>query len=197
MLRRRYQSRGYDLKAVASGSANELELVSIDRHTGQVTGTLTMVLDGPDGLAAAHLYGAEVQNLRESGLKLCEGVRFAADGAANSLTVLPALFHVAFIWACSVNGCTNLLIEVTPRHALFYRRMLGFEMLGRECLNPRVNTMGVLLHLDMQLASARIGQLRESVPGRLGLYEYALPSSSELEVVKRLQDGDPLLAYLP
>jgi len=196
LLRRRYQSRGYDLQAVASGSGGELELVSIDRNSGRVTGTLTMVLDGPDGLAAGQVYRAEVRGLRESGLKLCEGVRFAADGAANSLTVLPALFHVAFIWAHRVHGCTDLLIEVTPRHALFYRRMLGFEILGKECLNPRVNTTGVLLHLDMQLASERIGQLRQRVPARLGLYEYALPSSCEREVIERLRDGDPILAYL-
>jgi hypothetical protein len=197
LLRRRYQWRGYDVQPKSADMPSHRELVSLSTATGQVTGTLTITVDGSNGLAADQLYPAEVGALRRQGLVLCEGMRFAADGATSPLTVLPALFHVAFIWAYRLQGCTNLLIEVTPRHAAFYRRMLGFEVLGRECLNPRVNTTGVLLQLDFLLAADRINQLRRNAIVAGGLYEHSLSDASERVVLNRLLCGSPVLAYLP
>ena len=38
-----------------------------------------------------------------------------------------------------------VVIEVNPRHVRYYERMLGFEVIGPERMNPRVEAPAVLL----------------------------------------------------
>jgi hypothetical protein len=86
-------------------------------------------------------------------------IRFAVEGSVNCTHLLAALFHVAFIFAHRLNECSDLLIEVNPRHVPFYCRLLQFQPFGIEKANPRVNAPSVLLRLDLSYASQQIGLL--------------------------------------
>ena len=40
-------------------------------------------------------------------------------------SVLAALWHISYIFCHKIHHCTDYIIEVNPRHAVFYNRMLG------------------------------------------------------------------------
>jgi hypothetical protein len=51
--------------------------------------------------------------------------RLAVDNMVQSRTVLAAIFHIAYIYGHRIRGCSDVVIEVNPRHVRFYRSMLG------------------------------------------------------------------------
>jgi len=189
LLNKMYSWRGYGEGQKLAGRPDQITLVAAEYHGGQALGTLTVGLDKGIPLLVDALYGDEADALRARGAHLCEMVKFAVDRGVNSKHLLAALFHVAFIYAYHLNSCTDLLIEVTPRHALFYKHLLGFERCGEVRLNPRVNTMGVLLRLELGYAAEQIrihggrGQGSKSMT----LYPYAFSEKEERGVVERLK----------
>ena len=90
------------------------------------------------------------------------------------MPVLAALFHIAYIYARRINNCADLVVEVNPRHLLFYKRMLGFSEYGAERLDPRVRAPAVLLRLDLALPSSKLRKWAaiSSWPARASLYPY-------------------------
>ena len=64
--------------------------------------------------------------------------------------VLGGLFHIAYMYAHNVRHCDYGVIEVNPRHAVFYRRTLFFELIGAERVNLRVNAPSVLLCVSFE-----------------------------------------------
>ena len=121
-------------------------------------GTLTVVLDSVAGLAADKLY-RDVNNVfRNAGKRLCEFTRLAIDiePRFNSKDFLARLIHVAFVYAHLIQHATDMLIEVNPRHAGFYRRSLGFSQIGPERICSRVNAPAVLMHIDLHDMATQI-----------------------------------------
>jgi hypothetical protein len=165
-----------------------MTLFATDYPRGMPIGTLTVRLDRSEGLLADALYPAELQRLRTEGRRLCEMVRFAVEGSVNCTHLLAALFHVAFIFAHRLNECSDLLIEVNPRHAPFYCRLLQFQPFGIEKANPRVNAPGVLLRLDLGYASQQIGLVGgQRGSSQRSLYPYAFSPSEERAIWKRMK----------
>lgn len=191
LINKMYAWRGYGSGHSVDARPDQMALVATDYRSGDAIGTLTVALDrGGAGLLASRLYDKEVDQLRAQGRRLCEMIKFAVDRSVKSKSVLTALFHVSFIYAYHLGGCTDLLIEVTPQHALFYKHLLHFEQAGEERLNPRVNTRGVLLRLDLDHAAEQIrkfgGQGPES--SERSLYPYAFSAKEEEGVVERLRN---------
>lgn len=189
LLNKMYSWRGYGAGQQVVGRPDQITLVAADYHDGSALGTLTVGLDRGIPLLVDTLYRDEADALRANGGQLCEMIKFAVDRGVNSKHLLAALFHVAFIYAYHLNHCTDLLIEVTPKHALFYKHLLGFERCGEVRLNPRVNTMGVLLRLDLEYAAEQIrvhgGGGKNSK--NMTLYPYAFSEKEERGVVERLK----------
>lgn len=159
LLVNRYAPKGY---AVDRGAQNIVSgdapvLIAKNRLDGAALATLTLRMDGARGLIAEHLYPNEVARLRDQGCRLCEAVRFASTPSFRSLDLLRKLFDSAFSVGRQLDR-TDVLIEVTPRHAAFYKRILGFRALGSPRHNPRVNTTGTLLHANAEELSDRVGQ---------------------------------------
>jgi hypothetical protein len=73
--------------------------------------------------------------------------KLAFDVAGRSMEALAALVQLAYQLG-TARGANELFIEVHPRHAAFYQRMLGFIPVGPKRLNARVNAPAVLLCLD-------------------------------------------------
>jgi len=155
LLRRRYAWRG--LVPTDSGPRrNRIALVATADEG--ILGTVTLGLDGPEGLLADPLYPDELARLRGRGARLCELSRLAIDTSRHSQAVLAGLIHQAYIHAHLVHRASDAVVEVHPRHAAFYRRMLGFRVLGDERLCPRVGAPAVLLHLDLQHMGEQIAR---------------------------------------
>jgi hypothetical protein len=189
LINNRYAWRGYGSDFTVEEGPGQMTLFATDYPRGIPIGTLTVQLDRPEGLLADASYPLEAQRLRNEGRRLCEMIRFAVEGSVNCTHLLAALFHVAFIFAYRLNRCSDLLIEVTPRHAPFYCRLLQFQPFGAERINPRVNTRGVLLRLDLEYAGQqiqRLGGKRSSLSQR-SLYPYAFSPIEERAIWERMR----------
>lgn len=114
-------------------------------------GTATLVFDSADGLPSEEIYRAEVARLRENGCRLVEATRLAIrEDYRNSKLLLARLLNFIFLYARCVEGCTDLVCAVNPRHVPFYVRLLKFEELGPQKVCGRVQgAPAVLLRLDL------------------------------------------------
>jgi len=147
LVHKRYASRGYQTSATMV-TPSVCTFAAYDE--GRVAGTLSLRLDSEDGLAADELYRAEVGALRVKGHKVCEFTRLAVDASRVSRPVLAGLFHTVYLFAREVRGFDFVVIEVNPRHVGYYRRSLGFDVLGPERHNPRVNAPAVLMGISFR-----------------------------------------------
>jgi hypothetical protein len=190
LVHRMYASRGYKTSA-SLGEAeakNVLTLVAID---GQETiGTLSLRFDAQEeGLLADDLFREEIDPLRAQGRRVCEFTKLAMDHVVKSKRVLASLFHTAYLWAHGVMGFDDVVIEVNPRHVLFYRKALGFTVMGPERLNRRVDAPAVLLRLELTHAREQIdlhaGQRRPDA-GPHSLYPHFFSAKEEAGILHRL-----------
>lgn len=187
LIQKMYAWRGY----AASGpqrAPNRVTLVASDAE--KALATITVGFDSPDeGLVVEDLYGEEVRRLRATGSRLCEFTKLAVDRNEQSKEVLAMMFHIAYMYAHRMHGCSDLLIEVNPRHVRFYQRMLGFTACGEERLCPRVGAPAVLLWLDLAHAERQIaayGGHRELAGKVRSLYPFFFSADEESKIVRRL-----------
>ncbi|HZW76442.1 MAG TPA: N-acetyltransferase, partial [Caldimonas sp.] len=186
LLERRYAWRGYSVEPMREAIQGRITLSACTADT--TIATITANVDDGDGLAIAELYPEEVETLRDAGRKLCEFTRLAVDDAVRSQTVLGAIFHVACIYVIDLHRCSDVLIEVNPRHVRFYERMLGFERIGEERLDPRVAAPAVLLRLDLEHCASeitRLGGLRRSARER-SFYPFFFDAGEAANIFRRL-----------
>jgi len=118
---------------------------------GEVTCTLSLVRDGELGLPMESIYGEEVAWRRAQGVSVAE-VSCLADRRHNLVRSLSVLVQVMGLMAQSARrrGVDELLIAVHPRHAEFYERFIGFQVIGEEREYERVcNKPAVALALDL------------------------------------------------
>ena len=131
--------------------------------------------------------------MRQQGKRLCDITRLAVDMDVKSKRLMPALFHIAYIYAMNLHACTDTLIEVNPRHVVFYERMLGFKQFGPEKICPRVNAPAVLMRLEVSYMAEQIkkyGGLGDEAKGTKSIYPYFFPPKDEQGITQRLlRDG--------
>ncbi len=179
-----YSWRGYHTENTIISPQNPHQLTleaSLEQHT---VGTLTVGLDSKEGMLVDVLYEREIAPFRTAGSKLCELSKLAIDPRHSSRELLASLFNLAYIYARLIHSATVFFIEVNPRHAGYYKRMLGFRQLGEQRLCPRVNAPAVLLHLDLDYGEEQISRLAGTVePGNgRSLYPYFLEKKEEEKV---------------
>lgn len=190
LIEKMYSWRGYDADSL-SQDPNKITLVAFQDE--KVVGTMTLGLDSPSGMVVDQLYKREADHLRAAGRKPCDITRLAVDQDIKSKSVLAALFHLTFIYGHNIHHATDFLIEVNPRHVLFYERMLGFKRFGEEKICPRVNAPAVLLRLDLVYADEQIlhyGGTGAAVPGVKSIYPYFFSREDELGITQRLLKGE-------
>ncbi|MBI1285801.1 MAG: hypothetical protein GC183_15965 [Thiobacillus sp.] len=187
LVEKMYSWRGYEADALGK-EPNKITLVA--HQEDSISGTVTLGLDSPTGMVVDELYKAEVDTLRAQGKKIAELTKLAVDENAASKSVLAALFHIAFIYAFHIHKYSDFVIEVNPRHALFYKRMLGFDLIGAEKMCPRVGAPAVLLHLELDYIDRKIAELGGVLPpppGEKSLYPFGFSKQDELGIAHRLQ----------
>lgn len=188
LVERRYSGRGYTIPT----STDDPQLSTfIAYDEGQLVGTVSVRLDSDKGLSADALYRDELDALRSAGCAVCEFTRLAVDKTAASKPVLAGLFHTAYLYASVIRGCTHAVIEVNPRHVVFYGRALRFDPIGEERLNTRVNAPAVLLCAPFATIADGISKYagKPDAPGAgRSLFVYGFPPEDEPGVLKRLRD---------
>lgn len=190
LIEKMYSWRGYEADALGQ-DPNKITLVAYQDE--KVVGTLTLGLDSPSGMVVDQLYKSEADQLRAQGRKICDVTKLAVDQDIKSKSVLGALFHLSVIYGRNIHHATDFLIEVNPRHALFYQRMIGFVLFGEEKLCPRVNAPAVLLKLDLAYADEQVmkyGGLGASAHGVKNIYPYWFSKEDELGITQRLLKGE-------
>ena len=190
LIEKMYSWRGDDTDALRL-DPTKITLVAYQEE--KVGGTVTLGLDSPSGMVVDQLYKRETDQLRAAGRKPCDITRLAVDQDIKSKSVLAALFHLTFIYGHNIHRATDFLIEVNPRHMLFYQRMLGFELFGEEKICPRVNAPAVLLRLDLAYADEQIvhyGGQGSAVVGVKSIYPYFFSREDELGITQRLLKGE-------
>lgn len=190
LVQKMYRKVGYDVPEMHKSHDRITLIASQDNN---VVGTVTLGLDVDNGLLADQNYKPEIDLLRKNNRKVCELTKFAVDQTKGSKRVLAALFHIAYIYGRVLHKQTDVVIEITPRHAFFYKRLLGFEQIGPERLNTRVNAAGVLLKLDIEYVDRQIeiwGGKTEEAKGERSLYPYFFSKKDEIGITQRLQQCD-------
>lgn len=126
--------------------------VFVAKCRDEVVSTMTMVADGVLGLPMDSMYGAEVQELKRSGLRVAEMGCFADRRTS------PARFKAVFgrlaslvVQVARVRNINALVAATHPKHARFYVRWLGFEYFGelKQCPYAAGNPAVALL-LDFE-----------------------------------------------
>lgn len=187
LIHKMYGWRGYAATG-PSAAPNRVTLVASDAE--KALATITVGFDAPGGLLVDDLYKAEIDTLRLSGGRICEFTKLAVDRNEQSKEVLAMMFHIAYMYARRLYQCTDLLIEVNPRHVRFYDRMLGFQVLGPERMCGRVGAPAVLLWLRLQHADlqiARYGGHKELAGAVRSLYPFFFSPEEEIGIVQRLK----------
>jgi len=190
LIEKMYSWRGYEADTLGQ-DPNKITLVAYQED--RVVGTLTLGLDSPSGMVVDQLYKTEADQLRAEGRNICDVTKLAIDQDIKSKDVLGALFHLSVIYGRNIHNATDFLIEVNPRHALFYKRMIGFVSFGEEKLCPRVNAPAVLLKLDLDYANEQVlsyGGLGATAQGVRSIYPYWFSKEDELGITQRLLTGE-------
>jgi hypothetical protein len=189
LIRKMYGWRGYAFEAARFHEANKITLYA--EAGGVVVGTMSLCLDSPILLPADENFRDRLDLLRAQGRRLCEPSRLAIDKGVTK-RVFASLIHISYLYARGMHGFTDYVIEVNPRHVMFYQRMLGFRDIGaqREC--TRVGAPAVLLRLPLEEMGAQIlrwGGRMEQHGDERSFYPYFFSPCDEPGITARLVAG--------
>jgi len=146
LVRRMYVSRGYRVLPQRQSIDDPNHFTLGAWLDGELVATLTGSRDSRAGLLADGLYGHEISALRKPSRVIGEVTRLAVDSDFRSPELLNSLFRATYQYARAIFGLTDVVIEVNPRHAGYYRRELNFSQVGPLRTCPRVEAPAVLLH---------------------------------------------------
>jgi hypothetical protein len=191
LINKMYAWRGYAGTHQFTDDPNRITLTASDK--GEVVGTLTLGIDSPVGLAADAIFKEQLDEFRASGARLCEFTKLAFDTAVRSKTALANVFHLAVIYARDIHGCTDIVIEINPRHRRFYENMLGFKRVGDLKMNLRVNAPAYLLRVELSYVTEQIAKYGGSFatePSERSFYPYFFSPREEAGIRNRLLSID-------
>lgn len=187
LINRRYDWRGYGNDHRLKASAYHATFSAVVGDV--VVGTVTLAVDSQAGLAADSTFKEEVDGYRAAqNAYVCELTKLAADSDLQSPAILAALFHVVLLYGQLKYSCTDLFIEVNPRHRRFYEAMLGFKRVGELKTNASVAAPSQLMHLAVGEIRPQIEAHRGADPAAASrsLYPHFLSKRDEEMVLMRL-----------
>lgn len=187
LINKMYAWRGYGSAHQVKASPSRITLTASDKE--KVIGTVTLGIDSEEGLLADEIFKPEIDKRRHAGGKVCELTKLAFDPDIRSKFALASLFHIVFIYGRRMHNCTDVFIEVNPRHRRFYETMLGFKRQCEMRTNPRVNAPAVLLWVDIGYVEEQIhkyGGTSDNPDTTRSLYPYFFSPREEAGIHGRL-----------
>ncbi|WP_428387130.1 N-acyl amino acid synthase FeeM domain-containing protein [Mucisphaera sp.] len=137
-------------------AVNEQTLVVLGRIRETAVSTMSVYIDGPQGLPLDTVYRDKLNQLRDEGRTLVELGLFAdrREHLFRSIDAILELMRHCCHYAVN-NEAVDAVVGVNPRHVAFYTRLLGFEVIAEEKSYETVNGFPVmLLHLDWRLKTS-------------------------------------------
>ena len=189
LIRKMYGWRGYAFEPSLFQEPSKITLYA--ESAGAVVATMSLCLDSPILLPADENFHDMLEGLRAEGRRLCEPSRLAIDKGVTK-RVFAALIHISYLYARVVHCYSDYVIEVNPRHVMFYQRMLGFDPFGAERGCTRVGAPAVLLRLPLERMGEQIriwGGHMEQHGDERSFYPYFFPASDEPGITGRLRAG--------
>lgn len=187
LINRRYGWRGYGSSHHLHSSANKATFSAMVDEA--IVGTVSLTVDGRGGLAADAIFREEIDRYRAvEGAHVCEMTKLAVDSDIQSQSILAAMFHTVLLYGQAHYACTDLFIEVNPRHRRFYEAMLGFKRVGELRLNKSVGAPSQLMHLAVSDIQVLVDAYRGMEPraNTRSLYPWFLSQEEERAVLDRL-----------
>jgi len=187
LISKMYTWRGYSGNHTVGNDPNRITLTATSK--GEVIGTLSLNLDSDMGILCDQVFKDHIDPYRADG-KVCEIIKLAIDPGVKSKAVLASLFHVAFIYARDLHGCSDIFIEVNPRHRRFYETMLDFVVECESRPNPRVDAPAVLLRGNTSVGTRRIAEVAgqgDHAVGDRSLFPYFFSPREEVGIINRLK----------
>jgi len=186
LINQMYAWRGYGADHRLSGAENCFTFNAL--IDGDVVGTISLTVDNDAGLAADSTFQDVLDEVRSApGVKICELTKFAFSSSAAPMNVIASLFHTIFIFGTQKFACTDLFIEVNPRHVRFYEVLLGFSHVGKLRSNASVAAPSQLMRLRVSDIGDYISAYADGgeAPSR-SLYPYFLTAAQELIICERM-----------
>jgi hypothetical protein len=187
LVQQRYANRGYRALTTPA-NPNLWTFAAYDE--GHLAGTITVRLDSADGVAADALYRSEIDALRRADHRVCEFTRLAVGTSRRSQPVLAGLFHTVYLFAFRVRNFDYVVIEVNPRHVGFYKKSLGFHVIGSQRHNTRVDAPAVLMGISFKDIAHHLHRHTTVImrPSKArSLYAYGFSPTEEAGVLGRLK----------
>ncbi|MBI3829642.1 MAG: hypothetical protein HY291_09005 [Planctomycetes bacterium] len=152
--------------------------VFVARENNRIVGTLTAVMDSPEGLPLDAIYPKEVAALRARQRVPCELCSLAVDTerADRSLHLVYGLFRCATVYLLHFTAMTDVLITLKPAHEAFYHRLM-FQVLGQPTLDARFRNAPTVA-MSLQREDALLAALEH----RMAMV-FGVPSHEELAAV--------------
>lgn len=186
LISKMYSTRGYN---VAKMEKDPYRITLSASDKGAVIGTVTLGIDSPKGILVDEIFKDHSDLYRARGARLCEITKLAFDPQIKSKMALASLFHVLYIYARYVYQCTDVLIEVNPRHRRFYSTMLDFADQAELRHNTRVDAPAYLMWLSVAHMGEQIARMggTSSNPGtERSLYPYFFSPREEIGLAGRI-----------
>jgi len=145
IITKMYAWRGYETNSsppMILDNPNQKTIV-MDKN-GEIVGTLTVRVDS--NLYLEKNYGSVLEQFKTPERKACEIIKLAINENIKSRRATLGLYQMSFFFAIS-QGVTDFLIEVNPRHTLFYKRTFNFYKLS-EFTDHYVGAPADLLHVE-------------------------------------------------
>jgi hypothetical protein len=187
LIEKMYSWRGYHTKKQLDEVPNRITLVA--EFDGHIYGTITVNLDSDTGLSADETYPDVMAALRGDGRRVCEFGKFAVEQSVKSKRLMGTLFHLMCIYAFRLQHCDDVLIEVNPRHRVFYEKYLSFVQAAEERVCSRVGAPAVLLRLTREMYRSRVDELGgrwRDLKEEKSMYKYFFPRQEEDAIADRL-----------
>ena len=187
LINRMYSWRGYSGRHEIQHKPNRITLAAYMKE--ELIGTATVSIDGESGLMADEIFKDEMDRFRSTDRKLCEITKLAFDTEKNTTFALASLFHICFIYLRRIHQCTDVFIEVNPRHRRYYERMLGFQQQGTLKTSPRVDAPAYLLWASLGYVEEQIrlyGGTSDNPGATRSLYPYFFSPREEAGITQRL-----------
>ena len=192
LVNRMYSWRGYGDRHIIPIAPTHATFTASDDD--QTIGTITLAIDSAAGLAADKIFRDEIDVFRRvPGAKVCELTKLAFDAEVPSKPLLASLFHIVFIYGQRRHRCTDLFIEVNPRHRRFYEAMLGFQTIGELKTNASVGAPSQLMWLKVSDIRTQIDRhaRRRGIVAR-SLYQFFFSPREEDGIYARLTGRDDI-----
>lgn len=189
LVNKMYHWRGYGDQHMLEAHPHHVTLAAAEPE--QMLGTVTLRTDSAEGMLADATFKEVIDVYRRAGARVCEVTKLAIDPLAHPKLALASLFHIVYLYARKVHLCTDVFIEVNPRHKRFYEQMLGFEAAAGVRNNERVNAPAHLLRISLEYMGAQIRKMggtgaASDGEARRSLYPYFFSSSAEPGIMSKL-----------